>query len=177
MCSSDLLRLDRWLAAAARSPNPRAGHHGARTQVCQAAIDRAAGNPGRPRDCDHSTVASSACFTGREQPPPSFVQDRRKRLKASLDGSDVNHPVRIDAPDAASRSMSDSFVAFLPTARFFSSDSVALAQALNQGQDSALDPQGGGSPAVRGHSQLANRGLAQVQHLGALSRTSFTRLP
>jgi hypothetical protein len=43
------LGLNRWFAATSLSANPRAKHHRARTQVCQAAIDRAARNPRRPR--------------------------------------------------------------------------------------------------------------------------------
>ena len=100
------LCLGRRLAAAARSANPRAEHHRARTQVCQAAINRAARNPGRPRYRDHAAMSGRARLTGREQPPPSLVQDRLKRLEASLDGSDVDHSVRIDAPAGKSRPIS-----------------------------------------------------------------------
>ncbi len=125
------LGLGRWLAAAARSPNPRAEHHGASTQVCQAATNRAARNPGCQRNRNHPAAASSTRLTGREQPAPSLVQNRLQRLEASLDGSDVDHPLRIGAPAETSRPISDSLVAFLPPARFFSSDSVALAQALS----------------------------------------------
>jgi hypothetical protein len=69
-------------------------------------------------------------LTGREQPPLSLVQNWLKRLEASLDGGSVNHSVRISAPAAESRQFPSSFVAFLPVSRFFSADSVVLAQAL-----------------------------------------------
>jgi hypothetical protein len=52
--------------------------------------------------------------------------------EACLDGGDVNHPVRITAPAAKARQFPDSFVAFLSGFRFFSTDSVVLAQALNR---------------------------------------------
>jgi hypothetical protein len=69
-------------------------------------------------------------LTGREQPPLSLVQNWLKRLEASLDGGGVNHSVRISDPAAEPRQFPDSFVAFLPVSRFFSADSVVLAQAL-----------------------------------------------
>jgi hypothetical protein len=47
----------------------------------------------------------------------------------ALDGSDVNHHVSITAPAAEARQFPDSFVAFLSVSRFFSADSVVLAQA------------------------------------------------
>ena len=126
------LGLDRRLATAALSPNPPARHHRARTQVCQATINRAARKAGCPRHRDHPTTSSCARLAGREQPPPFLVQGQRERLKAGLDGSDIDHTVRIDAPIAASSQFPDSFVAFSPDARFFSSDSVIQAQALTQ---------------------------------------------
>src|ERR1700729_387967 len=103
------LCLGRWLAATPLSANPRAEHHRARTQVCQAAIDRAARNPRRPR------YRNDPAMSGRT------------RLKASPDGIDVNHPVRIRAPSAEARQFLDSFVAFLSASRFFSADSLVLA--------------------------------------------------
>ena len=133
------LRLGCWLAAATRSPNPRAEHHGTRTQVCQAPIDRAARYAGRLRYRAHPATSGRTCFTGREQPPRSLVQDRLKRLEASLDGSDVNHTVRIDAPASTSRQFPDSFVAFLSASRFFPSDSIVR----------------GGSGQIRRHVRLA----------------------
>jgi hypothetical protein len=68
-------------------------------------------------------------LTGCKQPPLSLVQNWFKRLETSLDGGDVNHPVRISASAAKSRLYPDSFVAFLSDSRFFSSDSIVLAQA------------------------------------------------
>jgi hypothetical protein len=121
------LCLDRQLAAATLSPNPRAEHHRARTQVCQAAIDRTARNSRRPRYRNDPAMSGRTRLTGREQPPLSLVQNWLKRL----DGSDVNHHVRISAPAAEARQFTDSFVAFLPLPRFFSADSVVLAQALS----------------------------------------------
>jgi hypothetical protein len=126
------LSLDRRLATAAVSPNPPARHHRARTQVCQATINRAARKAGCLRHRDHPTASSRARLAGREQPPPFLVQGQRERLKADLDGSDIDHTVRIDAPIAASSQFPDSFVAFSPDARFFSSDSVIQAQALSE---------------------------------------------
>jgi hypothetical protein len=73
-------------------------------------------------------------LTGREQPPLSLVQNWLKRLEASLDGSDVNHPVRISAPAAKSRQFPDAIVAFLSVCRFFASDSIVLARALTLGK-------------------------------------------
>ena len=70
-------------------------------------------------------------LTGREQSPPSLVQNRLKRLEASPDGIDVNHRLRISARAAEARQFPDSFVAFLSVSRFFPSDSVVLAQALS----------------------------------------------
>ena len=64
------------------------------------------------------------------KPPAFLVQGQRERLKAGLDGSDIDHSVRIAAPIAASSQFPDSFVAFSPDARFFSSDLVIQAQAL-----------------------------------------------
>jgi hypothetical protein len=75
-------------------------------------------------------MSGRARFTGREQTAPSFVQDWLKRLETSLDGCNVNHTARIEAPPVASCQFPDPFVAFLPASRFFPSDSVALAQAL-----------------------------------------------
>ena len=124
------LGFGRRLAAAPLSANPRAEHHRPRTQVCQAAIDRAARNPRRPRYRNDPTVSGRTRLTGREQPPLSLVQNWLKRLEASPDGIDVNHPVRISAPAAEARQFPDSFVAFSSVSRFFPSDSVVLAQAL-----------------------------------------------
>src|ERR1700722_10620514 len=125
------LCLGRWLAATPLSANPRAGHHRARTQVCQAAINRTARNPRRPRYRNDAAMSGRTRLTGREQPPLSLVQNWLKRLEASLDGGGVNHAVRISAPAAESPQIPDSFVAFLPVSRFFSADSVVLAQALS----------------------------------------------
>ena len=125
------LCLRRRLAAAALPPNSRAAHHRARTQVGQAAIDRAARNPSRPRDRHDPATPGRTRLAGRKQPSISLIQNWLKRFKTSPDGSEVNHPVRIDAPASASRQFPDSFVAFLAVTRFFSSDSVALAQALS----------------------------------------------
>ena len=69
-------------------------------------------------------------LTGREQPPLSLVQNWLKRLEASPDGIDVNHRLRISARAAEARQFPDSFVAFSPPSRVFSSDSVVQAQAL-----------------------------------------------
>jgi 3-oxoacyl-[acyl-carrier protein] reductase len=91
---------------------------------------RAARNPSRTRYRGHPTATCRARLAGRNQPPPALVQDRRKRIEAGLDGSNVDHPVKIDAPAAASRQSPDSFVAFSPPSRFFSSDPVVQAQAL-----------------------------------------------
>src|SRR3984885_11406642 len=124
------LCLGRWLAAASLSANPWAEHHRPRTQVCQAAIDRAARNPRRPRYRNAPAMSGRTRLTRREQPPLSLVQNWLKRLEASPDGLDVNHPVRISAPSAEARQFPDSFVAFLSTSRFFPSDSLVLAQAL-----------------------------------------------
>jgi hypothetical protein len=48
----------------------------------------------------------------------SLVKDWLKRLEASLDGSDVYHPVRIAAPADEARQFRDAFVAFLSASRF-----------------------------------------------------------
>ena len=124
------LRLDRRLASAARTPNARVARHRAGTQISQTTPDGAACKPGRLRNRHHAAASRRARLAGREQPPPSLVQDRRKRLETGFDGSDVDHPVRIDAPAAQSRLFPDSFVAFLSPPRFFYSDSVAWAQVL-----------------------------------------------
>jgi hypothetical protein len=79
-------------------------------QVCQAAIDRAARNPRRPRYRNDPAMSGRTSLTGREQPPPSLVQNWFKRLEASPDGIDVNHHVRIDAPADESRQFPDSFL-------------------------------------------------------------------
>jgi hypothetical protein len=125
------LCLGRRLAAAPVSANPRAEHDRTRTQVRQAAIDRAARNPRRPQYRNDPAMPGRTRLTGREQPPLSFVQNWLERLEASLDGGDVNHSVRISAPAVKSRQFPDSFVAFLSVPRFFSADSVVLAQALS----------------------------------------------
>ena len=85
-----------WVSIAGLPPPParrtrRADLHGARPQVRQATTDRAARNPGCPRNRHHPAVTGRARFARREQPPPSLVQDRRKRIEASLDGSGVDH--------------------------------------------------------------------------------------
>src|ERR1700704_5492804 len=121
------------LAAAPLSPDPGAEHHRAGMQVCQAAIDRAARNPRRPRYRNDPAMSGRTRLTRREQPPPSLVQNWLKRLEPSPDGIDVNHHVRITTPAAESRQFPDSFVAFLSVCRFFSSDSLVLAQALGVG--------------------------------------------
>jgi hypothetical protein len=77
-------------------------------------------------------MSGRTSLTGREQPPLSLVQNWFKRLEASLDGGGVNHSVRISDPAAEPRQFPDSFVAFLPVSRFFSADSVVLAQALRR---------------------------------------------
>jgi hypothetical protein len=69
-------------------------------------------------------------LAGREQPPPSLVQNWLKRLEASPDGRYVNHHVRISAPAPEARQFPDSFVAFVSLSRFFPSDSLVRAQAL-----------------------------------------------
>src|SRR6185437_4211172 len=76
-------------------------------------------------------VSGRTRLTRREQPPLSLVQNWLKRLEASPDGSDVNHRVRVSAPAPEARQFLDSFVAFLPVSRFFSSDSIVRAQALS----------------------------------------------
>src|SRR5580704_9593219 len=80
------LCLGRWLAATPLSANPRAEHHRPRTQVCQAAIDRAARNPRRPRYRNDPAMSGRTRLTRREQPPLSLVQNWLKRLEASPDG-------------------------------------------------------------------------------------------
>jgi hypothetical protein len=60
------LGLGRRLATAASSPNPRAEHHRAGTQVSQATIDRAARNPGCLRYRDHPATSGRARLAGRE---------------------------------------------------------------------------------------------------------------
>src|ERR1700733_669950 len=125
------LCLGRWLAATPLSANPRAGHHRARTQVCQAAINRTARNPRRPRYRNDAAMSGRTRLTGREQPPLSLVQNWLKRLEASLDGGGVNHSIRISTSAADSRQFLDSFVAFLPVSRVFSADSIVRAQALS----------------------------------------------
>jgi hypothetical protein len=107
------LRLDRRLAAAAHATHASAEVFNSRPQIGQAAINRAARNPGCPRYPDHPAATRRARFAGREQPPSSLVQKRRKRLEASLDGGNVDHPSRIDAAAATSRRLPGSFVAFL----------------------------------------------------------------
>ena len=131
-CQKSRLCLGCWLAATPLSANPRAEHHRARTQVCQAAIDRAARNPRRPRYRNNPAMSGRTRLTGREQPPLSLVQNWLKRLEASPDGIDVNHRVRVSAPAPEAHQFLNSFVALLPVSRFFSSDSVVLAQALSR---------------------------------------------
>jgi hypothetical protein len=59
------------------SANPRAEHHRARTQVGQAAIDRAARNPRRPRYRNYPAMSGRTRLTGHEQPPLSFLSVSR----------------------------------------------------------------------------------------------------
>jgi hypothetical protein len=120
--------------------HPRAEHHRARTQVRQATINRATRQSSRLRCRRHTTTSGRARFTGREQTPPSFVQNWLKRFETSLDGCDVNHTLRIDAPPVASCQFPDSFLAFLQTSRFFPSDSVIRAQALSRLRRTAHGP-------------------------------------
>ena len=91
------LCLDRGLAATTPPANPIAEQHGARTQVRQAATDRAARNSGRPRHRSHPATSGRTRFTGREQATFSLVQERLKRIEAGLDGILVDHRVRLDA--------------------------------------------------------------------------------
>src|ERR1700733_4312312 len=98
-------------------------------------------------------------LTGREQPPLSLVQNWLKRLEASPDGIDVNHPVRIRAPSAEARQFLDSFVAFLSASRFFSADSLVLAQALS----TAAVPRGSRMRSTATAAHCSSRSATQVR--------------
>jgi hypothetical protein len=69
------LRLDRGLLSTTPAANPLAAPHRPGPEVRQAAAYSAAGNSGGPRNRGNSAVADSACFTGREQPPVSFIEN------------------------------------------------------------------------------------------------------
>jgi hypothetical protein len=124
--------LKKWAMGVAKRAGMRKAKVARRgTQVCEAAINRAARNPRRPRYRNDPAMSGRTRLTGRKQPPFSLVQNWLKRFEASLDGGDVSHSVRISAPAAKSRQFPDTFVAFLSALRFFSSESIVLAQALS----------------------------------------------
>ena len=85
-----------WVSIAGLPPPPARrtrlpDHHGARPQVGQATTDRAARDAGRPRHRCHTTTSGRTRFTRGEQPALSLVQERRKRIEAGLDRSDIDH--------------------------------------------------------------------------------------
>src|ERR1700722_14106893 len=72
------LCLGRWLAATPLSANPRAEHHRARTQVCQAAINRTARNP-----VVFDTAATPPCPAARS----SLAANNRRSLSSRIGSS------------------------------------------------------------------------------------------
>jgi hypothetical protein len=125
------LRRDCGLAAATHPTYPSAELLRTHMQVCQAATDGAAGNSGCLRHRRHAASTRGARLNRSEQPSSSLVEERRKSIETDLDGGGVDHNRRLGPSADASHQFPDSFIAFLPTRRFFPSDSVARAQALS----------------------------------------------
>ncbi len=120
-----------------RPTHPIAQLHGAGPQVREATTDRAASDTGRPPPRCYPAPSRGSRFTRSKQATFSLVQERRKRIETRRDRSGIDHTTRVDAPASVSLPFTDSFVAPLPTSRFFSSDSVVQAQALS-GQHSKI---------------------------------------
>src|SRR5271165_56411 len=115
------LGLDRRLAATTPTTHPAAQLLGARQQIRKTAADGAARHARRSRDPGYPAAPGGARFTGGQQTPLLLVQDRGKRFEACCDGSGVDHTSRVQPPAFKSRKLPESFIAFLPDSRFFSS--------------------------------------------------------
>ena len=60
----------------------------------------------------HTAAARRQRFARRNQPPTPLVKERRDRVKARLDGGDINHPVNISIKTNRGNLYRDSIVAF-----------------------------------------------------------------
>ena len=108
------LPFDRRCATAAGPANAPAEMILAAAKLGQPAADGAAGHRGRLAYRRDAATTGCLRLARRNQPPPALVKERRDRLKARLDGSTINHRLKIPIPLVSGYLHLDSFLAFFP---------------------------------------------------------------
>src|ERR1700683_5431678 len=124
------LHHDGRVAAPAAPPDSLAVLNRAAAQILQPAADRAARDAGCLQDSRNSSATCRARFAGRQQTPIPLAKKWRERIESSCYPCGVDHAPKVVYAAPASPCIPDSFVAFSPPHRVFSSDSVVQARAL-----------------------------------------------
>ena len=106
------LPVNRCLAAAPGPADPPAEMVLAAAKLDQSATDRAARHRGRRAYRLDAAAARRQRFARRNQPPTPLVKERRDRVKARLDGGDINHPIKISTETNRGDLYRDSIVTF-----------------------------------------------------------------
>jgi len=89
------LKFDRALAATASSPDTRAQFIATSLQLGDTAIDRAARNPLRRKNCRHPATAQPQCLVGRKQPTSPLIQKTSDPKIAAPKRFNINHRHKI----------------------------------------------------------------------------------
>ena len=109
----------RTLASRTRTAHATANLVAPRSQLTDPSFDRAARQAGCLRQRGDTASSLSLRLVGREQPPPPFVEKRRRLLPAHPHGGKVDHRGRMDRPIRVAPSrIQDSIRAFSAASRF-----------------------------------------------------------
>ena len=97
---AQVIKKRRILSRQRQTPAPSATDppgHRRRIQLVQTALDRAARDAGRPRNCGDAANTRRARLNGGKQPASALIKARAQRFKTKPNRYFVNHPQRINS--------------------------------------------------------------------------------